>query len=89
MANGAYLSSPLGLFRLHAIRPGTGGVSEVVLTDESVPLVTARNEHGTIVVIEPVPLILPLHMVLEDFDLVERGPNMASVASEEEWGKAG
>lgn len=89
VAPGAYLSSPAGLSRVHALRPSAPGVTDVLLTDESEPLDTHRTEDGRWFVLEPELHPVPLHRVLCDFDLALHAPCLDSVASEAEFGSMG
>lgn len=93
---GAYLTSPSGLFRVHAVRPGKGGVSEALLTDESEPLDTERVPEPDDVggpaayrVVEPDPITVPVHRVLRDFDLLRPAAHPDELASEREFGRMG
>jgi hypothetical protein len=92
---GAYLTHPDGLFHVDALRPGRGGVSEVLLTDAGVPLTTERlpdpgtpGRLGRSLVLDPKPTVLPMHKVLRDFDLLRHAPCPADVATPAEWGSA-
>lgn len=87
VAPGAYLSSPAGLSRVHALRPSTAGVMDVLLTDESEPLDTQRTEDGRWFVLEPELRPVPLHRVLREFDLALYVPSSEDVASAEEFGR--
>lgn len=95
LAPGAYLH-PVdggGLFRVQAIRVGKTGVSEVALSDESVPLDTERvgavGEPASYRVAEPEPELVPTHTVLRCFEVVIPAPSAEDIASVEEWGAAG
>ena len=93
---GAYLTSPDGLFRVEALRPGRGGVTEVALTDERGPLATERRADphdpgapARWVVVGPDPTMVPMHRVLRDFELLSHGAHAGDTAGVEEYGRCG
>lgn len=79
-----------GLFRVQGVRPTTSGVSEVAMTDESVPLDVERVPGTTQRrVVEPDPVAVPTHRVLRTFELVVPAPSADETASEAEFGAMG
>jgi hypothetical protein len=82
-----------GLFRVQGVRPGPMGVSQVALSDESVPLDTERvgdvGGPASYRVAEPDPELVPTHRVLRCFELVVPAPSVDETASEAEFGAMG